>query len=397
MEGNLNPLKTRTPVWSQFMGLILVLNIIDFRASLAMNPKLQYLIVVIPLAFLLTSHFDTRLTSHFRIISVFATCLWLFGMCGIYWGKIVERSTDGALPLIWPLAVLMFASPKPDIEDNVAKGMTILGHLCNVIALECLWARKFDSIALFNFSHEKSFLVFFAMYIGILFKRRIMVFLSVILLIFNFLLYPALTYLLCGVSALVIYGLLHRKANKIRFCAYSIGCLSFLYYSTFLIAQPIPILDTFYNFLNRSNNTIYREYLISQVIHQIRENPYFGKFFRGSVLVVGETVNLPVHNDFLTVVLGGGIFCGVLYLGIFLGTNYKVFNLMHQILDKNEKNAIICFCILLNGYFFCSIINPISMKTQNGMILFAAVYSIKSLIRSHVFAVNYPKYIRQIR
>ena len=390
MEREIISLRTYTPKWSQFIGLILVLNIIDFNAFLAMNPKLQYLIVVIPIAFLLTSKFDTRSVSHFHIVSILATLLWLFGMSGIYWGKIIERNTDGALPLIWPLAVLMFASPKLEKEENTARGMITLGHLSNVIALECICARLFNPNGVFNFSHEKSFLVFFAVSIGILFRRPLMVWISLILLTLNFLLYPALTYVLCCVSALLIYGLLKHKVSKLRFYAYSIGCLAFLYYSTFQITQPIPILDLSYNLLNRSNNTSYREYLIRSVLHQINENIYFGKSFRGSVLVVGELVNLPVHNDFLTVILGGGVFCGILYLGVYVGTNYNVFTLLNQFNDKNEKNAIVCLTILINGYFFSSIVNPISMKPQNGMILFAAVYSIKCLIRSNSFHRKLP-------
>jgi O-antigen ligase len=142
-------------------------------------------------------------------------------------------------------------------------------------------------------------------------------------------------------------------------------------------------LDSAYKVLGRTNNIGYREYLINQVKHQISENFWFGSFFRRSVLVDTAAANLPVHNDFVTITLGGGIISLILYLSIYVVTNYNLLTRLSKILDDDSRKALICLSVLVNCYFFCASANPISMKPQNGMIVMSAIYSIKVMLSSN--------------
>ena len=374
--------QTSTPRWANLIGIIFLLTIIDFNAKIATHPKLQYIIVVIPLCYILLSQFEKNIQSAFWLVSVFASVLWIFGMSGVYWGKIVERNTDGALPLIWPMAILMFGTMRPNSNEDTTKGLILLARLANLISFESIIARLFFPSSLYNFSHEKAYLIFFSLFIGLRLQKKSIVYLTVILLIANFIAYPALTYAICGLSALIVHFSLRKNFGFKRLLVFQFISLFFLYTSTFRLSNSNTILDAPYKFLNRINNVGYRDYLIRQVVTQISEQPYFGSLFRRSVLIEGVGRSLPVHNDFVTVVLGGGIFSLLLYLGLYIITNYKVFTLLPRVIDKQKINAIVCLTILVNSYFFCSIANPVSMKPQNGMVLCAAIYSIKMIFDS---------------
>ena len=370
------------PRWANLIGIVFLLTIIDFNARFATNPKLQYIIVVVPLGYILLSEFEKNTQSVFWLASVFASVLWIFGMSGIYWGKIVERNTDGALPLIWPLAILMFGTMRPNSNEDVTKGLILLAYLANIISFQSLIARLFFPSALYSFSHEKAFLIFFSLFIGLRVNKKSIVYLTFILLIANFIAYPALTYVICGLSAFIVHTFLRKSFGFKRFLMFQFVSIFFLYTSTFQLSNSNTFLDASYNFLNRENNVGYRDFLIRQVVSQISEQPYFGSLFRRSVLIEGVGADLPVHNDFVTVVLGGGIFSLLLYLGLFIITNYNVYTLLPRVIDKQKINAVVCLTILVNSYFFCSSANPISMKPQNGMVLCAAIYSIKMIFDS---------------
>jgi hypothetical protein len=373
----------KTPRWANLMCLVVLIAILDYSARFSVHPKLQYVIVVVPISYILLSNFERNQRDRLSSLCFISGFLWFFGMSGIYWGKIVERNTDGALPLIWPLAVLMFATYQIESNVDVKKGMVLLAHLSNIVALEGITARSIGISSTFNYSHEKAYLIFFAISVGVMFRKTIITLTGVLLLVGNFLVYPALTYLLCGISAIAVIRAFSGQYKVIRFCVFQVIAIAFLYYSTFQISQPGSILDKSYQVLNRKNNVGYREFLIEQVKNQISENIWFGSGFRRSVLVQTDGVNLPVHNDFVTVILGGGIVAFFLYISIYVITNHSVFSRINQILDYDSRQALICLTVLLNSYFFCSSANPISMKTQNGMILMSAIYSIKVILSSN--------------
>ena len=375
--------KGSTPRWSNLISVVILIVIFDFSVTLSAHPKLQYVIVVVPISYILLSNFDKNQKDRLSSLCLLGGLLWIFGMTGVYWGKIVERNTDGALPLIWPLAVLMFASFQIESNVDVRKGMVLLGHLSNIVAMEGIASRLYYPRGVFNYSHEKAYLFVFAISVGIMYKKKIMTLISAALLIGNFLVYPALTYILCGISAIVVTSAVKGQYKVARFFVFQVLSIAYLYYSTFQINQPGSILDSSYSLLNRKNNVGYREYLIQQVKNQISEQFLFGSGFRRSVLVESASSSLPVHNDFVTVVLGGGIISLVLYLSIYIVTNYNLFSRMDEVLEDDSRKALICLGILVNSYFFCASANPISMKPQNGMIVMCAVFSIKVILSSN--------------
>ena len=314
-----------------------------------------------------------------KFVSISASTLWVIGMSGTYWGKIVEMRTDGALPLIWPLIILAFGNFKPSEDESIEKGMLLIAYLASIISFEGILARLFYPPAVFNFSHEKAYLIIFSIAVGIIYKKIFFTQLSIALLALNFLTYPALTYVLCGLVAVTVHQMLKKQNNTLRLLILQIFSFLFLYYSTIRISKETGILDSIYKSLNRDNNVGYREFLIRTVEHQIFQSPYFGSLFRRSVLIETPGANLPVHNDFVTVTLGGGVFCLLLYLFIYVGTNYNVFKFFKTQQNIELKKAILCLAILVNGYFFCSGANPLSMKAQNGMALTTTIYAIKYL------------------
>jgi hypothetical protein len=262
--------------------------------------------------------------------------------------------------------------------------MLLIAYLASVISLEGIIARLYYPPAVFNFSHEKAFLIIFSVAVGFIYKKNFLIFISLIFLVFNFLTYPALTYVLCAIVAIVIHRMLKKQNNILKYFILQSASIYFLYYSTIRISKGTGFLDSIYKSLNRDNNVGYREFLIKTVEHQIIQSPYFGSLFRRSVLVETPGANLPVHNDFVTVTLGGGIFCLLLYIGIYFGTNYNIFKFFRIDHDMEIKKALLCFAILVNGYFFCSGANPISMKAQNGMILTTSIYAIKYLTSNSI-------------
>jgi hypothetical protein len=223
--------QTSIPRWANLIGIIFIINIIDFNVKIATHPKLQYIIVVIPICYILLSQFKKNIQSTFWLASVFASVLWIFGMSGVYWGKIIERNTDGALPLIWPMAILMFGAMTPNSNEDTTKGLILLARLANLISFESVIARLFFPSSLYSFSHEKAYLIFFSLFIGLRVKRKSIVYLTVILLIANFIVYPALTYALCGLSAFIVNFSLRKNFGLKRLLVFQISSLFFLYNS----------------------------------------------------------------------------------------------------------------------------------------------------------------------
>jgi O-antigen ligase len=372
------------PSWALFMSTIFILIIVDVNAILARDAKTQYIVVVLPILFMLTRDFERNQKIGFWVLTLLAGFLWIFGMSGVYWGKIVERQTDGALPLIWPLAVLMFANFRPENNVSIERGVNLLAHLANLMSFEGVIARLFIPDSLFNFSHEKAFLVVFSIWVGVLFNNKKVLITSAVLFLANFWAYPALTYVLAISGALFFVMASRDRFSMPRFLVFQLGSIFYLYYSTLRIGDPLAILDSTYRLLNRDNNVEYRQFLINQVTNAVLQSPFYGSGFRRSVLVSTGSSALPIHNDFVTISLGGGIFSLVVYLCIYIIINYLIFKNIHTIDDPMRKKAIICLGALINAYFFCSTANPISMKPQNGMILIAAIFSVRVMLNESI-------------
>ena len=356
--------------------------ILDFKVTLALNAKLQYLVVVIPIAYLMFGDFE-RNRNGTPIVSFCGGVLWIFGFTGVYWGKIVQYHTDGALPLIWPLIVLTLGNVRKGTDEDLEKGMTFLAILVNIILLEGVIARYLKSASLFSFSHEKAFLAYFAIAVAIRFKKRQVLIFSIILLAINFVLYPSGTYIIVGLAGVVSYLISTNSKSIVPSFIFSAVSIFYLYSSTFEIATSLPLADKFYSAVGRTNNIGYRKYLIDQVTLQVREHLLLGNSFHDSVLVETFGGFLPVHNDFITVLLGGGVISLILYLSIYLFTNIYAIRAIVRSEESPSRNSLICFLVLINCYFFCSAANPISMKPQNGMILATAIYSVKVILSSN--------------
>jgi hypothetical protein len=180
---------------------------------------------------------------------------------------------------------------------------------------------------------------------------------------------------------------LMTKAGTNALTRYSMSAIYFVAVlaSIFQSSRIFSLSSDYFTFVGKANNSQYRLTLISAALQEIEQKPIFGTFFRGSATVQAtvlgnRTYQLPVHNDYITIVLCGGIFFLMIFLIIPVYLNLRTLRVISSPkCSVDQRRIIVAFLASINVALASSFANPILINPANSTIFYCLIAGVVAL------------------
>lgn len=325
-----------------------------------------------------------------------AFLLAAYGLLGTMYGRVVLGTANGALPLIGPM-VIACLPPVRNWDDqprwrlglrvtSVAGALFSIGS--GLSRLGFLPASQIDVL-----NHEKAFLVVLGVSAAIAARDRLLILVSLAAAGFAFLAYPAATYVIAagaavGTAALVRWSPAAGQRVVLAVTAMIGAALAILH-----IDALIRLSDVYFKLVGKSNNGSTREELYRHALSRLHQ-PLFSDLFTGDITVVGNIVGhntvLPVHNDYLSITLGGGLVAAALLLGVFMYANGLALRCLAQAEDPWQRRTVITLLAAVNGAAVSALANPIFMNPGASAVTFGVLAALIAACRVPISVSGQP-------
>jgi hypothetical protein len=363
---------------------------IDFRGDLVTGGNIRYSGTLFCLAVFLVINGTTSVFSFSRKLFLFTLPLIIISISGSLYGRVNDGEMTGALPLAIPMLILLMKIPRIRANSNLIAGTKAIVFLCSLISVETIFVRLdlLPDKSVLVFSHEKSFVITLGLLLSIAIKSKILISLNALLILISFALYPAATLPIGFLVAFGTYFVANRRKNSFLRVMMLVSYFLVVFASIFSSKIIFSLSSSYFTLVGKANNSQYRTSLINAALIEIEKNPVFGTFFRGSATVQAtvlgnKTYQLPVHNDYITLALCGGIFFLLLFLSIPIYINLKIFRLISSLQNISiQRRILIAFLASINVAFASSFANPILINPANSTILYCLIACVISLISS---------------
>jgi len=373
--------------WAVPLIVCLFFVFIDFQAKLNTGGNIRYIGTLVCMLALLVINGSIRILDYSRRLGLVIQVLVCISVSGSLFGRINDGELTGALPIAIPMIILLMRFPSTVLDFNFRKGTIIIIVVCLLINLEVILVRLeiLPKKALLVFSHEQSFIILLGLLLAISIRSKLLVLISSMLILIAFGLYPAATLPL----AVAVAGGTYLIANKLQLrivriltsCLYLTSVIISIFYSKIIFDST----SVYFTFVGKANNSDYRTALIEAALSEIRQNLIFGSFFRGSatvqaVVLDNQTYQLPVHNDYITLTLCGGLFFLSLFLIIPIFLNCSTLKTL-CLLDKDSdlRRVLLAMLAAVNIALASSFANPILINPGNSTIFYCLIATVISL------------------
>lgn len=313
--------------------------------------------------------------------------LLCWGTAGSLLGRMYEAQNANALPffIAMLLGLAHIIKPLDLASPQRARRITVvLTNICSVyVALSFLTTSgRLPFLRAEDFLHTRAFFIAMALAGAILLRRWLLFCLLTAGTIGIFIGYPALTYVLVGITALGVglIGVL-RGWNALIATVVVLGAvLFFLPYVTDVTAMK----DSYFESVGKVDNTRARHELLSLGLSQVRERPVFGTGFTSDLAVVpplgytGANRIVPVHNDYVQFAMGGGLVgvsLLVLWLLLSLVSGIRLSRLARAEGRPDEGRLALLLTIGIATICVTAFFNPILIDAQNSFSL-AIIYDL---------------------
>lgn len=316
---------------------------------------------------------------------LFLLALFLFGTTGSLWAMTFGTARSPALALFLPMSLgLLHLTTLGSIDEDEARlnlgrlsffmSAYVAVHASSALGLleviNAGGANPAASVAGAVFGHEKGFLLCTALAAASLMHRRHLVVLLWVLSVVAFAAYPAASYLVAGVVTLMTLLATGHRSTRTRSYVLGVLCVAFLVLVVTEVTMSGPgtqsLSNSYFDTVGKSDNNETRANLWSEAWQKMWDSPVFGSGFAGDtaveVLLDGQRREVPPHNDFLQMGMGGGLLGMVLFVGWVLATNVVVLSRWRRIRADNLANATVLLRVLLVGYnsfFAVALLNPL--------------------------------------
>jgi len=361
----------------------------DFSASLSNKGKFQYIpLVLIVLFCVYQFNLGNLKTIEFSFKYLWLILYLAYGIAGILIGKLYFGSVNGPLPLVLPFALLCFSVVgfhKSIPTQSTLKYVSILCLVGNsLVVLTRL--KVFPFLDLFQFSHENSYLLPLALGSALIAKNNALLVLNIIMSLMMFRVYPAGTYVLtigiigvfCVISLLTNFRRVYLPIVYVLWLTESY----IIYQITFNFDQITSNSNVFFDLLGKTNNTIYRKILSDQLLMNFAERPVLGFGFTGEILVLTRFSAIPAHNDYLTILVAGGILGLLFFMFMLFSIQLDTIRKLSRVSEMDRKIILTLMCTV-NVYSVSMSINPLGMKTFNSLILIGCLFWMRSISESY--------------
>jgi hypothetical protein len=323
-----------------------------------------------------------------RAMRTTAAVLFGYGILGTLFGRFALGTANGALPLIGPMViaclppVVNWSADPPRWRSGlrlVSAAATVFAVGSGLTRLGMLPAAQIDVL-----NHEKAFVVVMAVTAAVAARDRLLVLLSVAAAVFAFAAYPAATYV---VVALVAVGtlLLVRWAPGPVTRAWLAGAVMVgTVVAVLHVDQLIALSDSYFRFVGKTDNGNTRAALYRAALDRL-DSPLFSKLFAGDITVVGNLSGtdrvVPVHNDYLSLALGGGLVGAALLLAVFLFANGLALRTLAAVEDPWHRRTVVVLLAAVNGAAVSAFANPIFMNPGASALTFAVLAALTAVCR----------------
>jgi hypothetical protein len=369
---------------------------IDFNANIFTGGNVRYAGTLLCLLLLLIINGSVSISMYSKMLQYLSLPLAVAAIFGSLYGRIYDGQLTGALPIAIPMALLLLRYPKVPAACDLKLGVRFIILFCAFITFEAVLVRLelLPSKSLLQFSHEKSFVMILGLLLSIAIRSKPLILLNLFLILFLFILYPAAT---LPVGLLVAYGtyfianhLQHKLWKKVGLFLYITMVITSIFNSELIFKAS----KNYFSFVGKSNNSEYRKALIDAALLEIKDKPFFGTFFRGSATVQANvqgdrTYQLPVHNDYITLTMCGGVFFLLLFLIIPILLNLKTLNFLTiPSTESTLHRILIAFLAAMNVALVSCFANPVLMNPGNSTIFYCIIITIISLSYSEKINVK---------
>lgn len=224
------------------------------------------------------------------------------------------------------------------------------------------------------FGHEKGFLLSTALAAGWLMRRRRLTVALFALSFVTFVAYPAATYLVAAVVTVMTLVATGKRATRTRAYILAGLCLGFLALVVSEVSRSGPgttssVSSSYFRAVDKSDNNETRADLWSQAWAKTLDSPVFGSGFAGDTalkaVLDGKRREVPPHNDFLQMGMGGGFLGMALLAAWVVVTNVVAFRRFRQVRSLGKRSAATLLRVLLVGYnsfFAIALLNPVMSR-----------------------------------
>lgn len=383
--------KSRARLW-RTMLVVLVIAALEPSGYFIGEGNGRFVLVALPLvAICVVRSYDNPLTVRApeppdRLLIL----LFLYGLGGSLYGILFIHSDSPALAVFLPmvLGLLHLTTLGPVTDDEARKHLTLVVYLCVVYvvvhaanALGYVPGRNpragpvtvSDSV----FSHLKAFLIVMALGGAWILARRLLLAVSAGLTFIIFLVYPAGTYVVALLIALITLVATGKRRGRLRAAAMAgltlalVGAVYFQVVGTGS-SRSTSLVRAYFKAVQKTDNTSTRGGLWTEAIAEIRGSPFFGSGFTGDISLPGRLngrdVEVPPHNDLLQIAMGGGLVAMALLVGWLVTTNVVVVRRYWRFIDAGRSPPAQLVRLLLVGYnafWAIALLNP--MVSQVGV------------------------------
>jgi hypothetical protein len=340
---------------------------------------------VVVLAILLTGvRADAGNSAALRIT---ALVLFTYGLLGTVYGRFVLGTADGALPLIGPMVIACL----PPVRNWASRAdwrlglqaITVAGALFSIGSGLSRWgvlpATQIDVL-----NHEKAFLVVLSISAAIALRNVPLVLLTVSAAAVAFVAYPAATYVVAVGAAIATLVLVRWSPGQAQRIALAVGGMAATAVAILHIDELIQLTAPYFQLVGKTDNGGTRAALYSTALARLH-SPLFSDFFTGDITVVGNLAGrnevTPVHDDYLSVTLGGGLVAAVLLLGIFCFANGMALRALAASDDPWQRRTIVVLLAAVNGAAVSALANPIFMNPGASAVTFGVLAALMAACR----------------
>jgi hypothetical protein len=324
-----------------------------------------------------------------RVIAtrLLAGLLFGYGMVGAAYGRFVDGVADGAFPIVLPISILVLGYSAGRLDRRATLlALKVTGLVCSAFGFLSAAARFPNSmLPLTVFNHEKAFIIALAVGCGIAARSLWLCAVSAVAATTAFLAYPAASYVVAIAVALLTVGLMRLKPNRVHRISLAIALGSIGSYVAFNMKDIIAWTADYFAAVGKVDNGSARLDLYRTAVDEIMLSPLFSKYFAGNVTVVitlsgrPNTV-LPVHNDYLSVALGGGVVAVLIMISILMLANGMALLAGRRAgIASIERRAILALQGAMNAAAATAFANPIFMNPGSSTAVWAIIAALMVL------------------
>lgn len=322
-----------------------------------------------------------------RALRATACLLFGYGLIGTMYGRLVLGTVNGSLPLIGPMVIACLPPVRNwDVQPAWRLGLralSVAGALFSVgSALSRFGVLPHSQIDVLN--HEKAYLVVLGVTAALAARDRLLVLLSVAAAVFAFVAYPAATYVVAVLAALGTVVLVRWSPDASQRIVLAVGGMVGTAFAILHIDDLIALTSYYFELVGKQNNGDTRERLYQAALAQF-DRPLVSDFFTGDITVVGNLAGrdavVPVHNDYLSISLGGGLVAAAMLLGVFLYANGLALRTLAATQDQWQRRTVLVLLAAVNGAAVSALANPVFMNPGASAVTFALLAALVATCR----------------